>query len=177
MTDNCRSAAKPTDDRDRLAFLTSTNCGKEFSMDRTIATPNLRHWPGDRSFASDIRNSTIRQADHPVRHFGNHCVVRDDSGCGPQFTIDAFNDLQHNNTRFGIQPPVGSSQSSIRAFGDGSGNGHTLLFTAGHLSRKVIDSGTQTSKFQSIGRVLRGCWQSPSPALHFREPSRLGIRL
>lgn len=79
-----------------------------------------------------------------IRHAGNGGVVRDDDCRGSQFLINASDDFKDNYACFIVERPGRLvTEQFVRAFGDCARDCDPLLFAAGELRGKVIQSMTQ----------------------------------
>ena len=56
-----------------------------------------------RPILADIRDLSVAQLDHAVRHLGDHCVVRDEDGERADFEIHALDRFQDHDASFHIE--------------------------------------------------------------------------
>src|SRR5690606_36671412 len=84
----------------------------------------------------------------------NRSVVSDHRGGCAKLAVDAFNHLENLHACFVIERTRRLiAQQDIGAFGNRSGDGDPLLFTARKLRRKMVRPLTETHKRQRFTRV------------------------
>src|SRR5215470_1892080 len=103
-----------------------------------------------------IDNYTIAHVHDTVEIGDRLGVVRDHDDCLPQFLVQLAQHFQHNIRIFCIKIAGRFvRQKNLRLVDDGTSDGHTLLFTAGHFRWLMIQTAFET---QQLCNNLKTVW-------------------
>ena len=92
--------------------------------------------------------------DDPVCNGCDRRIVGDDNDSRTLLPAHVLENLQHLFAGVIVQCAGGFvTEQDLRVFGNGSGNGNTLLLTAGELCRKVVDAVGKPYVFQNRDRI------------------------
>ena len=96
-----------------------------------------------------LDDASVAQAQHAVGHAGDGGVVRDDDDGAAVLVVDILHELQDFLGRLVVERSRGLvAQQELRVFRDGTGNGHTLHLSAGHLIGFMFQTVTQSHSYQ-----------------------------
>lgn len=113
--------------------------------------PFKRRWCGADFVAVFAEDTAVHEVDHAVGHVGHHGIVGDDDGEGAEFAVGALDGFEDDDAGLDVESAGGFvAQQHGRAFGDGASDGDALLFTAGKLGGKMIESCAESHHVESI---------------------------
>ncbi len=96
----------------------------------------------------------IVHMDDPVCNGCDRRIVGDDNDSRTLLSAHVLENLQYLFAGVIVQCAGGFvTEQDLRVFGNGSGNGNTLLLTAGELCRKVVDAVGKPYVFQNRDRI------------------------